>query len=565
MVAAPPGGEPDVALRDRLSSLQGLLVLSMLMTESGEEQEILHLAETSVPSLAPCHLDGVHLVDVGWRATAGPCTDADVRADLEAQFAVLSNAGGAVAVTGEAWGWAFPLRSIGRHFGYLVVAAEAEPTSGQQFLLRVLAQQTAIALANARLHERERVVSAQLRATNETLAATIAALERSTAIHERLTQVAVAGEGQDGLAQAVHELTGFPVAIEDRRGNLRAWAGGKRPASYPMGTRADREDVLRRTLGDGGKVIRDGDRFLVGVRTHEEVLGVIALIDPGGRAGEAERVTLEHGATVLAMELARLQSLADTELRVGRDLAEELLIGTDEEVVLARARLLGYNVERAHRVVVIEPTGPRREDDVLFQGVRRAARESGAGSLMVRRNGAVVLLADADRDWEELRAAVRRQLDGGGCRIGVGGACDRLADFPRSFREARLALRIQATAHGAEQATAFDDLGVYQILAEVEDTEGVERFARRWLGDLLDYDKRKRSDLVETLGHYLDAGRNHRVASAELAVHRSTLKYRLQRIKEISGHDLADPGIYFNLQLAIRAWRTLLALRAEHH
>ena len=41
----------------------------------------------------------------------------------------------------------------------------------------------------------------------------------------------------------------------------------------------------------------------------------------------------------------------------------------------------------------------------------------------------------------------------------------------------------------------------------------------------------------------------------------STLKYRLQRIREISGHDLSDPDTLFNLQLATRAWSTLLTLR----
>jgi DNA-binding PucR family transcriptional regulator len=46
-----------------------------------------------------------------------------------------------------------------------------------------------------------------------------------------------------------------------------------------------------------------------------------------------------------------------------------------------------------------------------------------------------------------------------------------------------------------------------------------------------------------------------------MSVHRSTLKYRLQRIREISGHDLADPGTGFNLQLATRAWQTLQTLR----
>jgi DNA-binding PucR family transcriptional regulator len=40
------------------------------------------------------------------------------------------------------------------------------------------------------------------------------------------------------------------------------------------------------------------------------------------------------------------------------------------------------------------------------------------------------------------------------------------------------------------------------------------------------------------------------------------LKYRLQRIREISGYDLNDPEMHFNLELAARAWQTLAALRA---
>ena len=44
-------------------------------------------------------------------------------------------------------------------------------------------------------------------------------------------------------------------------------------------------------------------------------------------------------------------------------------------------------------------------------------------------------------------------------------------------------------------------------------------------------------------------------------MHRSTLKYRLQRIREISGLDLTDPETQFSLQLATRARDTLAALR----
>jgi len=47
-------------------------------------------------------------------------------------------------------------------------------------------------------------------------------------------------------------------------------------------------------------------------------------------------------------------------------------------------------------------------------------------------------------------------------------------------------------------------------------------------------------------------------------VHRSTVKYRLQRIREVSGLDLNDPNTRFNLQLATRAWQTRQALASSH-
>jgi hypothetical protein len=81
-------------------------------------------------------------------------------------------------------------------------------------------------------------------------------------IHTRLTTVAVSGEGRDGIARAVHELTGLPVAIEDRYGNLRGWAAppgpvpegparAPRAADPPRSTRRP-ADPRRRARGRAG-------------------------------------------------------------------------------------------------------------------------------------------------------------------------------------------------------------------------------------------------------------------------------------------------------------------------
>lgn len=533
-----------------LSSMRSLLVLGQLMTEGSGEQQILTLASTAVPSLARARAFGIELAD----SPAAP-------PELALQLGLVGGAGGPLHVPGHDWAWAYALGSRSGCLGHLLVAAEAEPSPEEQFLLRTLAQQAGAALANQRLHAAELATAAEMTVVNDRLRGTVGALQRSMDIHSRLTAVAVCGEGSDGIARAVHELTGLPVAIEDRYGNLRAWAGPDCPDPYPKEGTGVRERLLRRALR-ATRPIREGTRVFALAHPQGDVLGVIALIDPEGVAGETELMALEHGATILAMELARVRSLAESELRMRRDLVDELLGGADAESALSSAVALGYDLQRAHRVVVVEGRGRTRDADTFFQAVRAAAREERAGSLLVARGSQVVLLADTEVEWERLRTVVLRELGGGRVRIGVGEACDKVPDFPRSYRQARLALSLPAAAEWGDRAVRFDDLGVYRLFSALEDLEEVERFVQHWIGALVAYDQQRGADLVRTLSLYLAHGGSYEVTAEALIVHRNTLKYRLQRIRQISGLDLGDPETCFNLQLATRAWNTLKVLRS---
>ena len=169
-------------------------------------------------------------------------------------------------------------------------------------------------------------------------------------------------------------------------------------------------------------------------RSGEEVVGVIVLLDPDGTAGPSDAVALEHATTVLTLELARRRAVAETELRLGRDLVEELLSGTESRSIEERARLLGYDLARPHRAVVVEDDTQRASSEDLLGAVRRAARDTGVGSLHTARGTSVVVLSHGDHDWERFRATVSDELGGKRqCRIGVGGRCPEPQDFPRSL------------------------------------------------------------------------------------------------------------------------------------
>jgi len=545
-------------LRGQLTNLRALLVLSILMTESADDEQILRLAVSASSSLGAWRIAGFAVGDA-WRTDAHGASS--IPPQLSDQLHALPETGGKLTTEDAGWAWAYPMRSIAGPIGHMIACAGGQPTGEEQFLAQVVAQQTGVAVSNAQLHARERATAAELAQTNAALQETVATLRRGMQIHERLTRVAAAGEGAAGIAEALHDLTGLAVAVEDRYGNLSAWAGPGKPDPYPKPPAYDREQLLRRLM-TAGRSVRDGDRVVALASPRPGVLGLLALMDPDRRAGTTDVMAIEHGATVLAVELARLRGVADTELRVRRALVQDLLTGTDDESAYQRAEALGYDLGLPHQVAVVEVTESSPADEDVLLAVRRALRQQPLPALLGMMAGTVVIVAPSgDPDWEALRLAIVAQLGGGRCRVGVGEPYPRPSLLSRSLREAQLALRLQKASSVAERTSAFADLDVLRMLASVDDLADVEGFVRKWLGALADYDERKHTELLKTLTQYLQHGGGYEASSQALSVHRSTLKYRLQRIRQLTGFDLGDPETRFSLELATRAWLTLQALR----
>ena len=150
LTLAPVGTGRVESLQGQLSSVRGLLAISLVMMERRQERDVLHLAATAVPSLVRCQTVGIHLDGSGWEPSVTSDGDALARADLA--LAGCPPGGGRLDLPGHGWAWALPLRSLEEFIGHLVVAGTAEPTPAEQVLLRSLAQQTGVAVANARLH-----------------------------------------------------------------------------------------------------------------------------------------------------------------------------------------------------------------------------------------------------------------------------------------------------------------------------------------------------------------------------------------------------------------------------
>ncbi|WP_378741295.1 PucR family transcriptional regulator [Nocardia brasiliensis] len=389
---------------------------------------------------------------------------------------------------------------------------------------------------------------AELTAMNEQLAATVHRLRQQTRVHEVLAGAAAYGTGEQAIADALGQLTGLPVVVEDPFGNLRAWSGPGRPDSYPKDPPLRREQLLHR-LATHNAPLRVRERVIVLVKPRSEILGTLALVDPEHRIAEDQMFALSYGSTVLALELSHQRNVAEIELRLRRELVDDLISGTDNDndSAYARAQALGYDLRGPHHLVLVH------NSDNAAAG--RAAADLGLHYLQGRYAGMVVFVTDRRPDPEELHRVMRAAL--GPVAIGISGACEQAGDLARGFDEARRALNIRLRSRIPDGANAFDELGFYRLVDAARADGTAAAFLREELGVLLDYDQARHTDLVYTLSQYLECGGNYDESAAVLHIHRSTLRYRLGRIRELTGYDLRDVNIRFNLQAATRAWQFL--------
>ncbi|WP_308818000.1 PucR family transcriptional regulator [Pseudonocardia alni] len=552
-----------VELRMQMSSVCSMFALAMVMFDRIEESDILRLAISSVSALGPYHPLGSYVVDETGMRTA----DGDT--GLVPALLDLDGAEGGLDVPGAAWVRAFPMRAVSGHTGYLVVSATREPSVDQRFLLTTLAQLTGAALVRADLHRREKAgttelgeLSTRLASTNQQLQDAVADLQQRQRIHETLTRAAAHGGGAAGIADAVHALTGLVVAVEDRFGNLLAWSGPGRPRTYPRPRPRVRDEMLAEVRRNG-RAMRHRERIVAVAQPYDEVLGVLSIADPRQEAGERDVFALEHGAVVLAVELSHQRALAEADLRLRRDLVDDLINGTDGESASTRAAVIGHDLHRPHQVVVARWSPA--SDEALVEALRRAgSRVLGVTPLTTRRRGTAVLVVPqpdpADGrppPWVELHDVVASLLRSTNGSIGVGRPCEDPSGLPQSYSEAMRALEVRTAAAGAGGATTFAELGIYRLLAAGDGDGEVREFVREWLGPLIDYDTANRSDLVTTLWQYYECGGNYDATARALTIHRSTLRYRLRRIRDLSGHDLGAVESRLNLHVASRAWRVL--------
>ncbi|MFF1830748.1 PucR family transcriptional regulator [Paenarthrobacter sp. NPDC058040] len=524
-------------------------------------EETLGKAVRSVSALEFCHVAAFYLVVDGHLLPgpnrAPPAQDPDVR-QLEGSAAELP-------ITGPGWRYALSTFDDGGELnGCLVLHARTAPSPAQMIELRAKARATAPGAVEeaAGAHHQEHTallpaapsVDDRLRI----LTATVLQLETRTSIQNALNGTLTAPLGQMSsreslLAEVLSVLTGRPVCTEDGFGNIRAAAGTKSGHPYSRPSAADRARTVQ-LWHAFGLPVQEPRGLVALVLPDKDVLGAVCLVEDGRPYTADDVFALEYGTRLLQVELSHRRSVAQLELKLGGDLVHELVSGMDEETAAVRAGVMGYDITGPQHVIVAQ-WQPPRTDDTIVVALRRALRELQTPALVSRRSDITIAVATGDPLDTKLFTVAARTLHSATGAVGIGGPSHDVTQLPRSYEQALRALQIRVHSIDPYGCTRYDQLGIYRILDMPGSETELSDYVAEWLGALQSNDARRSSDLVHTLAQYLDHGGNYDDTADSLAIHRSTLRYRLKSIRQITGLDLADPETRLNLHVATRAWR----------
>jgi sugar diacid utilization regulator len=284
--------------------------------------------------------------------------------------------------------------------------------------------------------------------------------------------------------------------------------------------------------------------------------------------------------TLVASEVQRLRAPARaSELAVAEflhDLLGRRVIASDE--IVARAEEIGVDVSAGAAVVVVRaqlhvPTEEGWRERVVTVAERGAratvptAVAASSGRADAIGSEVVILVPGADASVaERVAEGVLRELGaslpGHSFALGRSRFAAGPADLPRAGNEALLAANVaegDATAEEGPRVMAFDDTGAYRLLlsAMSEDPAELQRFYAETIEPLVAYDEQYETDLVITVEAFLDADGNVAGTAQRLFTHRHTIRYRLERVRELSGLDVGSTDGREKLSLGLKAMRVL--------
>jgi sugar diacid utilization regulator len=371
---------------------------------------------------------------------------------------------------------------------------------------------------------------------------------------DAITEAVGSGAGLPEIVRAAARALDASLILMDRSGAVLA--------------------VAARSPADEQSVMADGpDVDTVELRVADEPVGQLRV----RTRSDADPALLRLVMTLVASEVERVRA----PVRASEELITQFLqdvfarrLGAPEDV-LARASEVGLDLAEGATVIVARAhahvTGDEGWRERVVAITERGARAvvSGAAAAASGRADApgaevVIVLPGADegasaRVADTVLQELHTALPGHTFALGRSRVTAEPSDLHRAANEALLAANVADGDRDGPRILAFDETGAYRLLlsAMSEDPVELQRFYAETVEPLVAYDEQYETELVATVEAFLEADGNVAGTAQRLFTHRHTIRYRLERVRDLSGLDVGSTDGREKLSLGLKAMRVL--------
>jgi len=365
------------------------------------------------------------------------------------------------------------------------------------------------------------------------------------ALHLSMVEAVLGGGGLGEVAELAAAAAGAPVAIVVPRLDAAVTSPGARPELGAL-----RRYVAERCRGRPVPV-PPGVAAEAPIATGGEVVGGVLLLASARPPGPGTGEFLQIAALAALTEVAIHGGRAEAERTVRDGFFEELRSRRPPagEDVVRRGAALGCDL-RGGAVAVCAELATERPRHV-------AARLSGEhpgvlAHCLETAGGRLYALVPGAEEAQAVAGELRRHGT-----VGVSSFYGEPGELGRALSEAELVLDVVRRG----EVPVGEDLGsgAYRLLFRVfaSHPDEVRSFYEDTVAPLVRYDESYGSELVITLETFLEHNGATGAAAGALFVHRHTIAYRLERVKELSGLDPALSEDRERLGLGLKAYRIL--------
>ena len=403
-------------------------------------------------------------------------------------------------------------------------------------------------------------------------------LEFNKAMNEKFLEIQIEGGGFQEICAVLGEMLGCVILVADHRQMLLG--------CYPEGEGAERwlaknayeDTTIQKQLKEYVEKSKDeivaasaGEWEIraMGIYVKNKCNGFLYAVGLKGKFDEMSEIALRQAGVYLALEFSKKGLVEQTEYYQDNNFFFDLISGNiqTEEDAVKRARGLKWpsfsyilvvgDIDEFEKVIRNKTEAEVNIfKDEIMQIHKDVLRRHRQCFFVGNKSDSFHCLFTKDIEKSEILKCmkeIQRQIYknyGAWITIGVSTEIFSYHDFIMAYKKARTAITI-GKKRGKREICFIEDLRLEEAFFEMAKMDIFREFVDETLLELKMHDEKYGTPFLETLKTLAEHHGARKETAETLFLHRNTLAYRIRRIEQLTGADLNDPDVLFQVNLVM--------------